>query len=532
MDGILVGQIRTAVMKRVISAVFLTCTFTACSVGPDYEPPQVPTEKGFMGQASANATTDTVNLYWWKGFSDPILDELILHAVRDNFSLQAAVARINQARAMQQQSLLNLFPTVTASTDLTNQRFGNRGAFGGLGGQSRRGFEVEVYQAGFDASWEIDLFGRVRRDLERAQGESEASIADLEDAIRVLVSEVAKTYFELRGYQEQTKVAQQNADNQNQVVGISDALFKGGQNTEFDLMRSKALLFNTLATVPALQASSRTAMYRLAVLLGKQPQELISKLESSIPFPEYKGPVSLGDPATLLQRRPDVRAAERRLAAATAGIGVAKGDFFPKVTFSGTVSVQARNFRDLLNNSGESWNFGPKISWAAFDLPRVFARVDAAEEFTKEALATYQQTVLTALEDVEGALIRFSSAKERRDYLLKSLEEGQKAVAIAKTQYENGLIDLLPVLDAQRSVFTTQEQLTSSQTDLLLALVSLYKALSGGWDGELSAPKDSEVPEIGLDGTKQPVVIPASAQTDSPKELAVASAGETLAQSQ
>lgn len=524
-------QIRTAVMKRAITSAFLACTLTACSVGPDYEPPQVPTEKGFMGQAGANASTDPVNLYWWRGFSDPILDELILQAVRDNFTLQAAVARINQARAMQQQSLLNLFPTVTSSADITNQRFGNQGAFGGLGGQSRRGFEVEVYQAGFDASWEIDLFGRVRRGLEQAQGASEATIADLEDAIRVLVSEVAKTYFELRGYQEQTKVAQQNAENQNQVVGISDALFKGGQNTEFDLMRSKSLFYSTLATIPTLHASSRAAMYRLAVLLGKQPHELLPKLETPIPFPEYKGPVSLGDPATLLQRRPDIRAAERRLAAATAGIGVAKGDFFPKVTFIGNVTVQARNFKDLLNDSGESWSFGPKITWAAFNLPRVFAQVDAAEEVTKEALATYQQTVLTALEDVEGALVRFSGAKERRDYLLKSLDEGQKAVAIAKTQYENGLIDLLPVLDAQRSVFITQEQLTSSQTDLLLSLVSLYKALSGGWDGELSAPKESEVPEIGLDGTK-PAIIPVSAKGDSTKELAAASVGEIQVQPQ
>jgi multidrug efflux system outer membrane protein len=518
-------------MKRVIIAAFLTCSLTACSVGPDYEPPQVPTEKKFMGEAAANVSPDPINLYWWRGFSDPILDELILHAVRDNFTLQAAVARINQARAMQQQSLLNLFPTVTASADFTDQRFGNQGAFGGLGGQNRRAFEVEVYQAGFDASWELDFFGRVRRGLEQSQGESEASIADLEDAIRVLVSEVAKTYFELRGYQEQTKVAQQNADNQNQVVSISDALFKGGQNTEFDLMRSKALLFSTLATVPTFQSNSRAAMYRLAVLLGKQPHELLSKLETRIPFPEYKGPISLGEPAALLQRRPDVRAAERRLAAATAGIGVAKGDFFPKVSFIGSVSVQSRNFRDLLDNSGESWSFGPRITWAAFDLPRVFARVDAAEEFTKEALATYQQTVLTALEDVEGALVRFSAAKERRDLLLKGLEESQKAVVIAKTQYENGLIDLLPVLDAQRSAFITQEQLTSSQTDLLLSLVSLYKALSGGWDGELSAPKDAEVPEVGLDGTK-PLVIPVSASDNPSTELVAASTSQKEVQTQ
>ena len=489
-------------MKKVIFLSVFTSALAACSVGPDYEPPKIPTEKSFMGQQVATASSDPVALYWWKGFSDPILDSLIVNAVKENLTLQAAVARVNQARALSQQKLLNLFPTVTTSSDITNQRFANQSAFGSLGGGSRRAFEVEIYSAGFDAFWEIDIFGRVRRSVEQAQGESEATIADLEDAIRILVAEVAKTYFELRGYQEQTKVAQHNAENQDKVVGISDVLFKGGQSTEFDVMRSKALLYNTLATVPTLKAEAKNSMYKLAVLLGKQPQELLGALEAPVGFPQYSGPISLGDPATLIQRRPDVRAAERRLAAATAGIGVAKGDLFPKVTFTGNVSVQARNFNDLLSDSGESWNFGPKISWAAFDLPRVFARVDAAEEVTKEALATYQQAVLTALQDVEGALARFAASRERRDLLAKSVEESQKAMEIAKTQYENGLVDLLPVLDAQRSVFTAQEQLTSSQTELLTNLVALYKALSGGWDGDISSPNDADVPEIGIDGTK------------------------------
>lgn len=510
-------------MKKLIFTSLLTSSLVACSVGPDYEPPAIQTEKSFMGEQGASASSDPVALHWWKGFSDPVLDNLIVTAVKDNLTLQAAVSRVNQARALSQQRLLNLFPTVTTSADLTDQRFANQGAFGGLGGGGRRAFEVEIYSAGFDAFWEIDIFGRVRRSVEQAQGESEATIADLEDAIRILVAEVARTYFELRGYQEQSKVAKFNAENQDKVVGISDALFKGGQNTEFDLMRAKALLYNTLATVPTLNAEAKNSIYKLAVLLGKQPQELVSVLEASGGFPQYSGPVSLGDPATLIQRRPDVRAAERRLAAATAGIGVAKGDLFPKITFTGNVSLQARNFKDLLSDSGESWNFGPRISWAAFDLPRVFAQVDAAEEATKEALATYQQAVLTALQDVEGALARFSASRERRDLLAKSVEQSQKATEIAKIQYENGLIDLLPVLDAQRSVFTAQEQYTASQTELLTNLVALYKALSGGWDGDVASPNDADVPEIGIDGTKHRgneevnVVVPVSV-ADAPME--------------
>jgi multidrug efflux system outer membrane protein len=191
-------------MKKLIFTSLLTSSLVACSVGPDYEPPAIQTEKSFMGEQGASASSDPVALYWWKGFSDPILDNLIVTAVKDNLTLQAAVARVNQARALSQQRLLNLFPTVTATADLTDQRFANQSAFGSLGGGSRRAFEVEIYSAGFDAFWEIDIFGRVRRSVEQAQGESEATIADLEDAIRILVAEVARTYFELRGYQDRS----------------------------------------------------------------------------------------------------------------------------------------------------------------------------------------------------------------------------------------------------------------------------------------------------------------------------------------
>ena len=475
------------------------CFFLGCAVGPGYEVPQTPVAAQYMG-VDLNAATTAVNMYWWKGFTDPVLDELILSAVRENQTLQASVARVNQARAIQQQSLLNLFPVVTANGDFTQQRFGSKGAFGGLGGASgggnTRGFDVGVYNAGFDASWEIDIFGRVRRGLEQSTGESEAAIADLEDSIRVLVSEVARNYFDLKGAQLQATVARENAKNQEQVVNVAEALYKGGQTTEFDVMRAKALLFSTLATVSPLEADARIAMYRIAVLLGKQPHELVSKLDMPTPLPTYNGPISLGDPTSLIQRRPDVRAAERRLAAATAGIGVAKGDYFPKISFVGNISLQSRSWPGLRESPGSSWSFGPSITWAAFNMGSVIAQVDGAEAAAKEAMALYQQSVLTALEDVEGSLARFSAVRQRRDLLKLSAEQSEKAVQIARTQYENGLIDLLPVLDAQKAAFTSQEQLAVSDTSLLTSLVSLYKALSGGWDGAVAVPVGDGVPEL------------------------------------
>jgi multidrug efflux system outer membrane protein len=487
-------------MRKKVLVSLLVCLFSGCAVGPDYEVPQIPVAAQYMGVDQHSSTVEAVNMYWWKGFTDPVLDDLILSAVKENLTLQASVARVNQARAVQQQSLLNLFPVVTADASYTKQRFGNQGAFGGLGGASgggnSRGFDVGVYEVGFDASWELDVFGRVRRGLEQSIGESDAAIADLEDSIRVLVSEVARNYFDLKGAQLQAKVARENAKNQEQVVNVAEALYKGGQTTEFDVMRAKALLFSTLATVSPLEADARIAMYRIAVLLGKQPHELVSKLETTTALPSYSGSISLGDPTSLIQRRPDVRAAERRLAAATAGIGVAKGDYFPKISFVGNVSLQSRSWPGLRESPGASWAFGPSITWAAFNMGRVIAQVDGAEAATKEAMALYQQAVLTALEDVEGALARFSAVRERRDLLKLSAEQSEKAVQIARTQYENGLIDLLPVLDAQKAAFSSQEQLAFSNTSLLTSLVSLYKALSGGWDGAIAVPVGDDVPEL------------------------------------
>lgn len=484
-------------MRQCLPTLVFSTLLAGCAVGPDFEPPQINVPPQFVESAKvsvAGATSkvepsaeggvvpaDTVDA-WWGSFSDQELQKLIVEAVKANRDLEGALARVNQARAVRREAFLDLFPTVTAEGDYARTRIPTTTFAGNAFQASRTHITNEFWGAGFDAFWELDLFGRVRRGVEARDAESAASVADLHDAIRIVISEVARNYFILRGTQEQIVVAKENAKTQEQVVKIAQALFKGGQSTEFDVVRSKAQLSNTLATVPSLEARAQAALYRLAVLCGKQPSEVPTELSVQKPLPAYTGPIRIGDPASLLKRRPDIRAAEMRLAAATAGIGVAKGDLFPKVVFNGSIGYQAPTVGSLSSGDNDFYRILPSISWPAFNLGRVFANIDQAEALRDGALAQYEQSVLQALEDTEASLAQFSAARQRRDLLVDSVANSTRAVQIARTQYENGLVDLLPVLDAQRVALTTQLELAQSQTELLTSLVAVFKALGGGWN--------------------------------------------------
>lgn len=476
-------------MKRRLTSVAVVLAMTGCAVGPDFVKPTTEVPKNFLGaDAGLSGQLDTVSDVrdgWWQSFTDPELDALIVQAVGSNNDLETALARVNQARAARREAFLDLLPTVTSAGTYNRSHIPTRTFAGNAFPAQQSHIDNEFYTAGFDAFWELDLFGRVRRSVEAKTAESAASVAELHDAIRIVVSEVARNYFLLRGTQQQIEVAKQNAQTQEQVVKIAQALFKGGQSTEFDVVRAKAQLSNTLAAVPALEARAQAALYRLAVLCGKQPAEVVPQLAQRKPLPTYNGPVTLGDPAGLLRRRPDIRAAELRLAAATAGIGVAEGDLFPKVTFNGSISFQAQTVGDFGASGSDAYRILPSISWPAFNLGRVFANIDQAEALRDGSLAQYEQTVLVALEDTESALAQFSASRQRRDLLSQSVQNSDRAVQIARTQYENGLVDLLPVLDAQRVALTTQLELAQSQTELLTSLVALFKALGGGWSEAL-----------------------------------------------
>jgi multidrug efflux system outer membrane protein len=299
-----------------------------------------------------------------------------------------------------------------------------------------------------------------------------------------LISEVARNYFELRGAQNQLAVARSNVDNQRETLDIALAQFKAGRATELDTARASAQLDATLALIPPVEAAIKHAIYRLGVLTGQQPTALEAELTPAAPIPQLPPMVNISNPAELLRRRADIRSAESSLAAATAVIGVATADLFPRVTFNGALGVQASQIHRLFEGGAETYAFGPNISWAALDLGHVRARIKAANARADAQLAFYEKTVLTALEETENALVDYGREQVRRDYLRSSDRSATAATALARQRYEGGVSDFLPVLDAQRSQLVIQAQLAQSETRTATSLVAIYKALGGGWESE------------------------------------------------
>lgn len=482
------------IFSRIMVSMCVPLSMSACSVGPDFIRPVTKVPNSFI-QAESNkgdfVQEDALVDGWWRSFNDEKLTLLIEQAVLSNNDLESALAKVNQARAARREAFLDLLPTVTATGKYARTHIPTSTFAGGSFRNGNSHITNEYYQSGFDAVWELDIFGRVRRGVEAKGAESAASVATLQDAIRILVSEVARTYVKLRSVQQQLSVANQNAITQQKVVSIAEALFKGGQSTEFDVVRSKAQLANTHATIPQLEAQVQALLYRLAVLCGKQPSEIEPELAMSAEIPSYHGPITIGDPASLLQRRPDIRAAEMRLAAATASIGLVKGNLFPKITFNGSISLQAPTVGELTSGDNDSYSILPSISWPAFNIGRVLAQVDQAKSAQKEALAQYEQSVLLALEDTENALTQFSTSKRKRDFLAESVANSAKAVQIARLQYENGLIDLLPVLDAQRVALLSEIELVQSEAEVISSIISVFKALGGGWSDAVNPTTSS-----------------------------------------
>src|SRR5437660_73226 len=354
---------------------------TGCAVGPNYRPPQTSVAGSFANAPTNAVAADEVLLAtWWSGFQDATLSNLIANAIAHNHNLRIATANLKEARALRRLAVFDLAPTVQGSAGYSDFLLSKAAAPPGTPRNLR---QSELYDAGFDATWEIDLFGRVRRSVQAANAGLAATEATRLDVLVSVVAEVARNYFELRGQQNQLAVAHRNADVQTETLKVTQARLEGGRGTDFDVSRSRALLNLTLSTIPPLEAAIQKTIYRISVLIGQQPAALTSELSAPEPLPAGMPSLALGDPATLLRRRPDIRAAERPLAAATARIGIATADLFPRVTFTGSVGLQAESFAGLGKSGADTWNFGPRITWAALDLGRVHARIKAAAPRSK-----------------------------------------------------------------------------------------------------------------------------------------------------
>jgi multidrug efflux system outer membrane protein len=454
---------------------------SACAVGPDYKSPVTNDGSTFANAAHSEFSDRNIEVDWWKLFNDGDLIGLVDQTVQHNRDLQAASANLREARALYLEAGLNLAPAVTSHANYTEQRrsaaaFNNRAVF-------PRG--LQLYNIGFDAFWELDFFGRVRRDIEASSDEVEAQEARLRDLKVSLIAEVARNYFELRGLQNQLGVAKKNAENQTQTLELTRVRLEVGRGTELDTSRAAAQLDSTRASIPPLEYAIQQAIHRLSVLTGQLPGALTQKLSQSAPLPQLPGTIQIGRPAELLRRRPDIRIAERTLAASTARIGVATADLFPRVTFVGTIAFEASTLSGLGAAGSDAFSAGPRISWAAFDLGRVYARIKAADANAEASLAQYEQTVLNALEETENALVNYNRERARRELLASAAQASKKAQELAHLRFNEGVSDFLTVLDTELRLLQDQDRLAQSETATATALAALYKALGGGWESKL-----------------------------------------------
>ncbi len=460
-----------------------------CTVGPDFQMPHFEfpaTWKGIGPAASVpRATAEERELaQWWTLFQDETLTSLVERAMASNLDLQLAEARIREARAAKGTASSSLGPTVSASGSFSRKRSALTG--GEAGGASQgmtRGVITDQYEAGFDAVWEVDIFGGVRRSVEAAQAELEATVEARRDVLVTLTAEVARNYVDLRVLQQRRAIALYNLKAQQRTAELTRQRFEGGFASFLDVANAKALVATTAGQIPLLEASARKAIHALSLLMGIEPGALAEELSSAGEIPTPPSAVMLGVPSDLLRRRPDIRRAERQLHAATARIGVAMAELFPKITISGSIGLQASDLASWLNWVSRLWSFGPSVKWRVFETNRIRSEVAQREALQEQALIAYQQTVLTALREVEDALVTAAKEEEHRKTMVEAVAANEKAVELATKLYTEGQTDFLNVLQAQRSFYAAQDDLVQSRGTSSIAIISLYKALGGGWEG-------------------------------------------------
>lgn len=462
-----------------LAVVMGAALWGGCQVGPRYEAPKMASPAAF-GTTLANVSTNLVEQEWWRSLQDEKLTQLVQQASTNNHNIKIATARLQEARALWREARFDYIPTAQANGSYAV----SQSSLATNPNETRNGRHRQLYQAGLDATWELDLFGAVRSSVDAAKATVEAVQADRDDVLVSVRAEVAINYLLLRGHQAQLDVARRNATNQVETLRVADALLTGGRGTQLDVARAKTLLSSTLGSIPPLEASIDRTIHRLSVLTGQMPKTLSEDLLKEAPLPALPGELALGDPAALLRRRPDIRAAERSLAAATSRIRVETADLFPRVSFNGRVAVEATRFSGFVDSGNEAWSFGPRITWEALNLGRVRAQIRAADARAEGALNIYEQTVLLALEETENSLTNYGREQVRLGHLRDAEAAAREAAGLARKRYQDGVSDFLTVLDSERTLLSTQEQHVLSQVNAATALVTVYKSLGGGWEAE------------------------------------------------
>jgi len=459
-----------------------------CVVGPDYHPPQTaPPAQWVSPQDGGETNLPAADTAWWKSFHDAELDSLIVRAAQSNLNLRAAVARVRQARAAARVVSAGLWPTADAAGSFASERLSANGF-----PEFPPGFTIQgdVYQTGFDAAWELDVFGGTRRAAQAAQADEAAAEFGRRNLMITITAEVARNYVAARAFQRRLAVADANIKAQEEIAALTRDRFAKGLTGELDVKEADALLAATRAQPPLFETGFLDAVYQLALLLGQPPGALIEELTNAAPIPAAPPAVPVGLPSDLLQRRPDVQQAERQLASATAQIGAATADLYPKFSLTGDAGLQSVSVSDWFSAGSRFWTAGPTVQWRIFDAGRIRARIQAQSARADEALAAYEQSMLAAFTDVETALTGYAQEQTRRQSLAHAAEANGEVVDMAGDLYRHGLADFLRVLEAQRSLYQSQDALIESERAVSSDLIALYKALGGGWED-----KSQPVPE-------------------------------------
>lgn len=476
MSSALATRHRLAVLVGVLTGLLLVSG--GCAVGPDHVMPERNTSASWdLGLEKGLDDRKADLSRWWSRFDDPTLVVLVETAVQNNNDLRQAASRVREARFQRGVVAGDYGPSLDLGGSAERSRRSSNSFQGFISG------DRNLFSVGFDATWELDVFGRVRRGVEAADADLESAAADLHDVMVSLIAEVARNYVELRSLQRRLEIADSNARAQSSTLDLTRSRSDAGLTSELDVAQAQANLATTRSAIPPLQAAVVEATSRLAVLLGIDPGRLDDEIEgirASAPVPLAPATIAIGLPADLLRRRPDIRRAERDVAAAAARVGIATAELYPQFTLTGSIGLESEDADNLFESGSRRYGFGPALRWNLFAWGRLRAAIHAAEERHEQTLAGYEQAVLLALEEARNAIAAFTKEQDRRAALLAGETASRRAVELAEARYTQGLTDFQTVLDAQRSLFNLQDQLALSDRSVTTNAIALYKSLGGG----------------------------------------------------
>ena len=503
-------------MLKRLSAAALLLALGACTVGPNFEPPEWLSPTSWFAKkaepippAPSMAVAEPIDPNWWNLFNDPMLTALERRVAGENLDVQVATVRIAESRAQLGVAGAAQFPTLNANGSYTHQKASDVGVFsnspnalgangasgsnvGGIRGAQLNAFDV--YQVGFDASWEVDLWGKVRRSVESATASVVVSAEARRATLLSSLAELARDYIQLRGTQSLLRIARDNVKIAQQNLQLTQQRAAGGVTTDLDVANAAAQLRTTAAEIPRLEQQESEFINAISLLLGQPPNALQAELIRAKPVPPVPPRVPVGLPSELARRRPDIRQAEAQLHAATADIGVAVANFYPSVKLSGSLGLQALQPWKMFNIDARDYAVGPGITIPIFEGGQLRATLALRKAQQQEAAINYQKTVLSAWHEVDNALTAYQTEQARRDQLIQAVAQNQRALGLAQSRYQEGVADFLQVLTAQQNLLSTQQQLALATTNVSANLVALYKALGGGWETQLPAANDDLSP--------------------------------------